>query len=896
MHSFPSFSSSPFILPAHSKVITPLVFPLAFSINASYVRREKVLEDLAHFKAAASALYWCHRDWTMNSNLRPEHADGVRRALSNIVDALLKYLTHRSRLNRDAKLRKVYRLLSRISKANTAVLHSNVPGCGPLVARLVHQMHLVQDSFEQLKNVREYLTPRSIRNFFKIFVSLLPLMLAPHFVYQAREAEEVNVWGAYYSTVLVTLIFGALQSVQDGLDDPFDGVGEDDVSLYELSLWPSVAMWTSSQEMLPVSGLPISKEEADQHDNVSTCTYRSDSDDEYTSEISRLCGGRALSPEEVNAMVQDYNACAEHGEHASAAAPTPRDYNSLVAAAVTKAVLHDGDSTAYDGSPTVHHSDAMTARGSAGFGLPELVPPPATDSGIRARGAVVELDGPNQAVTLDDAALAASGLNGSPATVATTAVSSELEPRLDPDSALETGRRSAPPAVSTRVGAGTAAAAASSPPGRRGKRSSLGNIVTTAGTPGSGLRSAANEEASIPPAGPLLSPQQSPPAREPSPSASCASEPRRLPMLSVSTEQGASLRRQHAVSASTLQPGQPLTHRSVSLAVKRESAPQRQHSASDTAKGEGEGDRRRTANSSRSPHARLASSTASAAARTRRGSQGSLGRMAAKLGWRHRDRDMDGVVRGSSSDDGASSRGSRDSGSKPSSHNTHTARHANGTQSESAAGDYPGGSERRRSSLVSSQSGKKRRKALTNSIHGGSGSTSQSQKQMEHARIQQAVDEARRSGQSELDMLQAMLPSRNAAAHGPLTAASSEVLQRSATSGAVPELEGHDTVYVGDATPPTEHAAFAPDNSLAALFDSMPVAGRPPPPPARLPSIVPSAARGSTARSSASPNRSEGRRDSVDAGDRHSGLLATPPVQNAPNDCELRGGREREEE
>ena len=38
-------------------VISPIVFPLAFSINESYRRREKVLDDFSMFFGSASELY-----------------------------------------------------------------------------------------------------------------------------------------------------------------------------------------------------------------------------------------------------------------------------------------------------------------------------------------------------------------------------------------------------------------------------------------------------------------------------------------------------------------------------------------------------------------------------------------------------------------------------------------------------------------------------------------------------------------------------------------------------------------------------------------------------------------------------------------------------------------------
>ncbi|EDQ91963.1 uncharacterized protein MONBRDRAFT_31097 [Monosiga brevicollis MX1] len=231
-------------------VIGPLVFPLAFSINASYQRRERVLEDLASLKSALADMYWCHRDLTLNTNVGDGHDEQVRETIENIMDTLLKYLIHQSRINREEKLRRLYRLLSRLSRANVVVLRSDLPGASPLVANMFRMHQEIATRLERLRSIREYLTPRSIRNFFKVFVFLVPLVLAPYFVATARETDTgSSMWSAYFSAVVVTLLFGALQSVQDGLDDPFDGVGEDDVSLFELSRWPKVALWKTSNLM-----------------------------------------------------------------------------------------------------------------------------------------------------------------------------------------------------------------------------------------------------------------------------------------------------------------------------------------------------------------------------------------------------------------------------------------------------------------------------------------------------------------------------------------------------------------------------------------------------------------------------------------------------------------------
>ena len=87
-------------------------------------------------------------------------------------------------------------------------------------------------SFEKLRVIREYRSPRSIRAFTKIFIFTLPILLAPYYVHLSTGLK--NNWSAYYIAVLVSFMFGTLQGVQDKLDDPFDGMSEDDIDLEQV--------------------------------------------------------------------------------------------------------------------------------------------------------------------------------------------------------------------------------------------------------------------------------------------------------------------------------------------------------------------------------------------------------------------------------------------------------------------------------------------------------------------------------------------------------------------------------------------------------------------------------------------------------------------------------------
>lgn len=88
-------------------------------------------------------------------------------------------------------------------------------------------------SFEKLRVIREYSSPRSLRAFTKVFIFLMPLLLSPYYVYSGNQTE--STWAPYYLSVMVSFLFGSLQAVQDKLDDPFDGIGEDDVKLEQVS-------------------------------------------------------------------------------------------------------------------------------------------------------------------------------------------------------------------------------------------------------------------------------------------------------------------------------------------------------------------------------------------------------------------------------------------------------------------------------------------------------------------------------------------------------------------------------------------------------------------------------------------------------------------------------------
>ena len=237
IYLFHSFKIS-FDIPI-SFFVSPIVFPLAFSINTDFQRREKVLEDLAIYKSSGMAWYFCMREWKDAAELDVTWMTAVHGKLKSLLFHLHEYLSTHKIERRKTILRVMYEDFSDANQLIEEVRASQLPANSALISRALHLVNMMCLSFERLRVIREYRSPRSIRSFNKVFIMLLPIILAPYFVHLGLKDKDNNTWQPYYIAVFVTFVFSALQGVQDKLDDPFDGMSEDDINLDTIDEWTS---------------------------------------------------------------------------------------------------------------------------------------------------------------------------------------------------------------------------------------------------------------------------------------------------------------------------------------------------------------------------------------------------------------------------------------------------------------------------------------------------------------------------------------------------------------------------------------------------------------------------------------------------------------------------------
>lgn len=197
-----------------------VVFPIVFSINAAYKRREDALGHLASAKGHAVAIAWAHQDWTGGD---PELARRGRDGVERLFEAIHGFFRSGGE---SEDLRRVYRRLASLSTSHEALRAAGVPANE--ISRVNQYLRAIVIAFERMRNILEYRTPMALRAYSRVFLNAFPVLFGPYFAQLARESTLAVGYGvaAIYALVLVSL-----DNIQDALENPFDTVGEDDVDL-----------------------------------------------------------------------------------------------------------------------------------------------------------------------------------------------------------------------------------------------------------------------------------------------------------------------------------------------------------------------------------------------------------------------------------------------------------------------------------------------------------------------------------------------------------------------------------------------------------------------------------------------------------------------------------------
>eukprot|EP00802_Teleaulax_amphioxeia_P010920 Tamp_10950.p1 GENE.Tamp_10950~~Tamp_10950.p1 ORF type:complete len:290 (+),score=51.82 Tamp_10950:877-1746(+) len=217
-----------------SIVAVGTVFPLVFSVQASFTRREKALHGLGSLKGSLFAMYLMFQTWDRNQD--GVFAAEVEPLLSKLVDDITLYL--RSPKHSKEAGHVVYdgftALAKKMSDFTTHASYEK-PGEGGL-SRMNLYLRDIMTDFETVRAVRDSETPIGLRLFCFSLIHMSPVLLAPywnHFCKKQSTSELPSQYGCesgYFVGAVYVLIVITLYRVQTELENPFDGDGADDVN------------------------------------------------------------------------------------------------------------------------------------------------------------------------------------------------------------------------------------------------------------------------------------------------------------------------------------------------------------------------------------------------------------------------------------------------------------------------------------------------------------------------------------------------------------------------------------------------------------------------------------------------------------------------------------------
>lgn len=205
-------------------VLTAVVFPIVFSIDAAYKRREAALDHYADIKAHVKALYLAVRDWQDTAtdadiaqckNLLMKFFESSRVLFTSPVSAM--------RENEKA----VYAAFSEISRFIRTDLREKGLNASE-VSRCNQYLSKAMVSFEKIKHIYQYRTPRTLNAFRNIFIVVLPVVYGPYFAFLAKDFSPSVI---YVTPILTAVVLASLDNIQTHLENPFDRDSEDDLNI-----------------------------------------------------------------------------------------------------------------------------------------------------------------------------------------------------------------------------------------------------------------------------------------------------------------------------------------------------------------------------------------------------------------------------------------------------------------------------------------------------------------------------------------------------------------------------------------------------------------------------------------------------------------------------------------
>ena len=171
-----------------------IVFPIVFAINSAYLRREEALKFIAGIKGHCVALFIAVKHWGDNNVADQSLLVSTSLHLNNVLGEVKNYLIGDAFTQNEFKVYHAITSLSKNLQLMRSVLNSSE------MSRINEYVSMMIQDFEDLKTIREYRTPITLRTYSRAFIYSFPVLFAPFF------ASTVNTISLPFITYIIPII------------------------------------------------------------------------------------------------------------------------------------------------------------------------------------------------------------------------------------------------------------------------------------------------------------------------------------------------------------------------------------------------------------------------------------------------------------------------------------------------------------------------------------------------------------------------------------------------------------------------------------------------------------------------------------------------------------------
>ncbi|MFT4737405.1 MAG: putative membrane chloride channel (bestrophin family) [Paraglaciecola sp.] len=204
-----------------------IIFPVVFAINSAYARRERALIDLAQCKGFILGYYRIAMDQVKDKNT--ESSLVIREQIIRLFRTVKLFLESdikKAKVHED----EVYKIVKQLSQSSRKLRDEGL--AGRFVSRMSEHLTRFVVAFEDMKMIFFYRTPIGLRSYGKIFLYVFPVLYAPSFAHLAKGfSQDLPVFFNYMIPTIYAFILVSLDNVQTQLENPYDQIGEDDITV-----------------------------------------------------------------------------------------------------------------------------------------------------------------------------------------------------------------------------------------------------------------------------------------------------------------------------------------------------------------------------------------------------------------------------------------------------------------------------------------------------------------------------------------------------------------------------------------------------------------------------------------------------------------------------------------